>query len=125
MSKEIDREWIRQCLFEFVGERLDGMDDYFHRCWIEAGMARSGVPSFKNWFEGCRVDGSVCDMIGEWWYRSFRGKEKEFKEFMERIDFSGYIDRFKEDFEVNIVWVNHRGGPYWLRDKLDIEVNML
>lgn len=119
-DKEFKKVWIHQCLMEFIGLHLTGMDDYFERCWTEAGMVK-GVPSFKKWFEETRADGCVCDMIGEWWYESFRGKEKEFKEFMQEIDFSGYIDKFKEDFEVEIVWIHPPVG----RDRLDIDVIML
>lgn len=123
-DKDFKREWIRQCMFEYVGMHLDGMDDYFNRCWTEAGMV-CGVPAFDKWFLECRINGTVCDMIGEWWYESFKGKEKEFKEFMEEIGFSGYIERFKEEFEVEVVWVNHQGGSYYLRDRLDIVIRML
>ena len=125
MSKETDREWIRQCLFEYVALNLDGMDAYFKECWKQARRAVSDVPGYKKWLDWCRVDGCICEMIGEFWFDSFKGKGDQFKEFMERIDFSGYIERFKEDFEVEVLWVNHRKGPYWLKDRLDIDVRML
>lgn len=122
-SKEdkITKEWIHQCLMEYIGLHLDDMGDYFYRCWKEAKAAVDDTPDYDQWFEMTRAVGSVCDMIGEWWYESFRGKEKEFKEFMQEIDFSGYIDKFKEDFEVEIVWIHPPVG----RDRLDIDVIML
>ena len=123
--KELKRDWIRQCLFEYVALHLDGMEGYFRDCWKEARQAVSGVPGYKKWFEWTRVSGTVCDMIGEYWLDCFKGKEKEFKEFMDRIDFSGYVNQFKEDFEVEIVWVCHQGGSCFLRDRLDIDVKML
>ena len=119
-DKEFKREWIHQCLMEFIGLHLTGMNDYFEKCWTEAGMVK-GVQSFRKWFQWTRVDGCVCDMIGEWWYESFRGKEKEFKEFLDEIGFSGYMDQFLEDFEVEIVWIHPPVG----KDRLDIDVIML
>ena len=50
-----------------------------------------------------------------------KGFMKEFKEFMKKIDFSGYVDQFIEDFEVEIVWVQEEGH----KDRLDINVKML
>lgn len=119
-DKEFKRVWIHQCLMEFIGLHLEGMDDYFYKCWTQAGMVK-GVPSFSKWFEWTRVSGGVCYMIGEWWYESFRGKEKEFKEFLDSSGFSDYMDQFLEDFEVEIVWIHPKVG----RDRLDIDVIML
>lgn len=122
-DKKFKSEWIRQCLFEYIALHLDDMGDYFYRCWKEVKKAVDDTPDYDHWFEWTRINGSICDMIGEWWYESFRGKEKEFKEFMDEIDFSGYIDKFKEEFEVEIVWVHHQEMT-WLKDRLDIDVIM-
>lgn len=123
-DKDFKRDWIRQCLFEYIGLHLDDMGSYFYNCWREAKKVIEDTPDYDQWFERTRVDGSVCDMIGEWWFECFEGSEKEFKDFMQEIDFSGYIDKFKEDFEVEIVWVHHKDMT-WLKDRLDIDVIML
>ena len=34
-DKEFKKEWIHQCLMEFIGLHLTGMDDYFKKCWTE------------------------------------------------------------------------------------------
>lgn len=119
-DKEFKKEWIHQCLMEFIGLHLTGMDDYFKKCWTETGMVK-GVSSYKKWFEECRINGSVCDIIGELWYETFKDKEKEFKEFLENSGFSDYMDKFLEDFKVEIVWIHPPVG----RDRLDIDVIML
>ena len=119
-DKEFKKEWIHQCLMEFIGLHLTGMDDYFKKCWTETGMVK-GVSSYNKWFEECRINGSVCDIIGEWWYETFKDKEKEFKEFLENSGFSDYMDQFLEDFKVEIVWIHPPVG----RDRLDIDVIML
>jgi hypothetical protein len=117
MDKEFDAVWIRHCMMEYVGVRLEGMDDYFRKCWKESGTRKG----YDRWFEETRISGTVCEMIGEWWCESFKGKGDQFKEFMKKIDFSGYVDQFIEDFEVEIVWVQEEGH----KDRLDINVKML
>lgn len=125
MDKKFEETWIRHCMFEFVGERLEGMEDYFRKCYRDAVNAGCYDGSYDEWRKMVYMEGTDCDVIGEWWYESFKGKEKEFREFMERVGFSGYVEEFKEDFEVEIIWVCHRGGSCWLRDRLDIKVKML
>ena len=122
-EKKMLESWIRDCLFEYVALHLDGMEDYFHQCWSEARRAVSGVPGYKKWLEGCQAQSTIGDMVGEYWYQQFKGKEKEFKKFMEDIDFSGYVDKFKEEFEVNIVWI--QPAYYFQKHRLDIVIRML
>ena len=31
-DKEFKKDWIHQCLMEFIGLHLTGMDDYFNNC---------------------------------------------------------------------------------------------
>ena len=119
-DKEFKKDRIHKCLIEFIGLHLTGMDDYFKKCWTETGMVK-GVSSYNKWFEECRISGSVCDIIGEWWYETFKDKEKEFKEFLENSGFSDYMNKFLEDFKVEIVWIHPPVG----RDRLDIDVIML
>ena len=113
------KEWIRDCLFGYIADHLDGMDDYFKECWRDVKDERGGI-RYRKWLEECQFTGELNDIIGEYWYDMFAGREEEFKKFMEDIDFSGYVDQFKEDFEVNIVWCS-RDGCNWL----DIDVVML
>ena len=49
-DKEFKKDWIHQCLMEFIGQHLTGMDDYFKKCWTETGMVK-GVSSYNKWFE--------------------------------------------------------------------------
>ena len=48
-DKEFNKDWIHQCLMEFIGLHLTGMDDYFKKCWTETGMVK-GVSSYKKCF---------------------------------------------------------------------------
>ena len=46
-DKEFKKEWLHQCLREFIGLHLTGMDDYFKKCWTETGMVK-GVSSYNK-----------------------------------------------------------------------------
>ena len=37
------REWIRDCLFGYIADHLDGMDDYFKECWRDVKDERGGI----------------------------------------------------------------------------------
>lgn len=125
MEDKITKEWIRQCLFEYVADYLEGVGDYLLNQWKIARKLEDGVPSYKKWLENLRLSDGFNKYVGMYWYDRC-GTEEKFKEFMTSIDLGGYIDKFKEDFEVNIVKVEFgKGLKYFHRFWFDIEVIML
>ena len=121
-EKKMKASWIRDCLFEYVAKHLDGMEEYFYQCWEEARRAVSDVPDFEEWIQGCRAQSTLGDMVGELWFRKCNNSE-DLEKFMTTIDFGGYVDQFKEDFEVNIYIIE--SVFYYQKTRFEIEIKML
>jgi hypothetical protein len=109
-TKEFMETWISHCLMGYVADHLPGMDDYLNARWKEDTRGLS----YDYWLFDAEMSETLYGMIGKFWCKTFQGKEKEFRKFMKDIDFSGYIEKFKGDFEVLIVFKTD--------ESLDIEV---
>lgn len=124
MNKELDREWIRQCLFGYVADHLDGMDGFLRKMWKADRALEEGVPGYKKWLENEKMGDGFCLYVGMYWFDVCDGEEK-FKKFVNDIDLGGYIDQFKEDFEVNVVKVEFgKDSNVFHRYWYDLEVVM-
>ena len=107
-EKKVIEAWIRDCMMEYVGSCLPGLKEFLGDGYD---------------YDRGRLTGRYYNRIGEYWYSRFCDSGLEFKEFMKDIDLGGYMDRFEEDFEVRVVFIEYDGEGR--SPRLDIEVDLV
>ena len=123
-DKGFIKEWIRDCLFGYIADHLDGMDGFLRKMWRADRALEEGVPGYKKWLDNEKMSGGFCWYVGMHWFDMCDTEEK-FIKFMKDIDLGSYIDKFKEDFEVEIVKVEFGDEDQWFhRFYFDIIIHM-